>query len=488
MAQLLIANEWCDSLTGRTRPIINPSTLEKIDQVPEGSIKDVDRAVAAAKLAQKEWKKIPGIEKASLLHKIAEKIRGDHREIAKLLTLESGKPLVESLDCVEWVAACFDYYAEIGRHERGFSLPPVAPHQVNFTIKEPYGVVACIVPFNFPLLLLSWKVAPAIAAGNSVVIKPAKQTPLSTLRMMRSFEILPAGVVNVVTGTGEEVGNPLVCHPDVEMIAFTGSTEVGKGIMRLAADRVKKINLELGSIDPLIVFEDADLEAAVPGAAWARYLNAGQVCTSSKRIYVAESLAGEFIRRFVEHAKTIRVGDPMNPETDVGPLISEEQLKEVERQVEKGLRAGGELLYGGKRAPGLKGWYYLPTVITKVRRDNPLFQEEVFGPVAAISTFKTEDEAIEEANNSLYGLGASIYTGSLKTAMRAMEEIKAGSFWINDPLSDNDAGPFGGMRQSGFGRELGVEGLDAFRETKHVHLDYIMEKKPYWFPYKNRGA
>ncbi|MBI2501289.1 MAG: aldehyde dehydrogenase [Deltaproteobacteria bacterium] len=486
MAKILIRNEWQESLSRRSRPVTNPSTLEKIDEVPEGNAEDVDHAVRAAREAQINWKMVTGLEKADLLHHVARKIREDRREIAKLLTLEAGKPLIESLDCVEWVAACFDYYAEIGRHERGSSLPPVGRHQVNFTIKEPYGVVACIVPFNFPLLLMSWKVAPAIAAGNCVVIKPPEVAPLSTLRLAKSFEKLPPGVINIVTGSGEEAGEALVRHPNVNMIAFTGSNNIGKRIMRLAADHIKKINLELGGIDPLIVFEDADLDVAVPGTAWARFLNAGQVCTSSKRIYVVEKVADEFIRRLVEHTKTLRVGNPIDPETDIGPMISEEQLKRVERQVAEGIKQGGKLLYGGKRVPGQNGWFYLPTVITDVRPDNLLFTEEVFGPVAAIARVKDAEEAIRLANDSPYGLGASIYTKSLETAMKAMEEIKAGSFWINDPLSDNDAGPFGGMRQSGLGRELGTEGLDAFRETKHVHLDYMMEKKDYWFPYKDR--
>ena len=355
----------------------------------------------------------------------------------------------------------------MGRNSQGNSVPPVAEHQVNFNIKEPLGVVTAIAPFNYPLLLMTWKVAAAVAAGNSVVIKPSEQTPLSTLRLAEiGFSLLPKGVANVVTGTGPDVGEPLVTDPDVACVAFTGSNAVGTRIAVKCAEQLKRVNLELGGIDPLIVFEDADVEVAAHGAAWARFLNSGQVCTSAKRIYVCESVAHEFIDRFVKHTETLRVGNGMDPATDLGPLISEVALKRVEDQVKRTLDAGAKLLIGGKRVDPYgngKGWFYAPTVITDVKPGMPVHTEEVFGPVAAIQVVKDGDAAIALAAKSEYGLGANIFTRSLKNAMKAMHEIKAGTFWINDPLTDNDAAPFGGMRKSGIGRELGEEGLDAFR-------------------------
>jgi acyl-CoA reductase-like NAD-dependent aldehyde dehydrogenase len=344
------------------------------------------------------------------------------------------------------------------------------------------------VPFNYPLLLLVWKIAPALAAGNTVVIKPSELTPLATLRMVEHcMAHLPNGTVNVVTG-GPDVGEALVGDPNVACIAFTGSTAVGTRIATRAAQQLKRVNLELGGIDPLIVFEDADLDIAVPGAAWARFLNNGQVCTSAKRIYIVEAIAKEFVERFVEHAKSLRIGNGMDPDTDIGPMISEKARARVEDQVARALKQGAKLLYGGKRLDVGPGYFYSPTVLTEVLPDQTVVSEEVFGPIASIQVVKDADEAIELAAKSEYGLGANIYTRNLTYALRAMQEIKAGTFWINDPLTDNDAAPFGGMRKSGMGRELGEVGLDAFREAKHVHLDFIPEKKTFWFPYSQRRS
>lgn len=468
------------------RPILNPATEETIAHAADCQAADVDLAVKAAKRAQKSWGKVPGADKAHLLHRVATSIRAMQNELAPLLTQETGKPLCESFDCIEWVAACFDYYAEIARHERGASLPPVAPHQINFVIKEPYGVVAAIVPFNFPLLLLSWKLAPAIAAGNTVVCKPPHQNPLSTLLMSKAFSCLPAGVLNVITGDAV-TGEALVRHPDVDLIAFTGSTAAGRKIAAIAGQDLKKVNLEMGGIDPFIVCEDADLNVAVRGVAWARLLNAGQVCTSAKRIYLVKSIAKEFTERLVKHVKTVQMGNPADKSTDMGPLISKEALEKVESQVKAACEEGAELLLGGKRAviKG-KGFFFEPTILTNVKHGSLPCTEEIFGPVISLIVADDVHHAIELANDSKFGLGASIYTNRMDYAMKAMEEIKAGTFWINDPLTDNDAAPFGGMRWSGIGRELGEDGLNAFRESKHVHLDYVMEAKNYWFPYKNR--
>lgn len=486
-APILIDGHWPTPRSKVLRPILNPATLEQVGLAADCTADEVALAVEAAARAQPAWWRVPGVEKAKLLREAAQRIRAQEHELSRLMARETGKPLIESVDEIDWVAAAFEYYAEVGRRSFGNSIPPVAPHQVNFTIKEPFGVVAAIVPFNFPLLLLAWKLAPALAAGNAVVCKPPHQNPLSTLLLARCFDALPPGVVNVVTGAAE-TGEALVRHPKVDLIAFTGSVAAGRSIAAIAGSELKKVNLELGSVDPFIVFADADLDVAVPGVAWARLLNAGQVCTSPKRIYLLRPIAEEFTRRLLAYLTTLTVGDPMDPTTDVGPLISEHALATVERQIAEAVKEGATLAAGGRRISpaGLAGHFLEPTVLTGVKHGALPTREEIFGPVLSLTVAESAEEAITMANDSKYGLGASIYTKDLALAMKAMHEIKAGTFWINDPLTDNDAGPFGGMRWSGVGRELGEEGLDAFREPKHVHLDYVMERKYYWYPYKDR--
>jgi acyl-CoA reductase-like NAD-dependent aldehyde dehydrogenase len=487
--RILINGKFVEAKSNISIDVHNPATLEKLDSVPACGEADVNAAVQAARAAQKGWWRLSGVEKAELMHDVARRIRERQKPIATTLTKETGKPLVEAMDCVRWVAECFDFYAEVGRYAQGFTVAPGAEHQVNFIRKEPYGVAGCIAPFNFPLLLMAWKVAPAIAAGNAVVCKPPHQNPLCGLELGECYEGLPPGVVNIITGGGD-TGSAMLAHPGIDMIAFTGSTPVGKKIAVAAGAQLKKINLELGGIDPLLVFEDADLDVAAPGAVWARLLNAGQVCTSSKRIYVVESVAEEFTKRVLAQVKALTVGDPLDAKTDMGPLISADAVDKLEKQLATVLGEGAKLLHGGKRFQpnGLKGHFFEPTVVSGVKHGGIATTEELFGPVISIFHVKNADEAIEKANDSEYGLGATVYTKSLELAMKAMDNIKAGSFWINDPLADNNAAPFGGMRASGIGRELGAEGLDAFREPKHVHLDYIQERKADWFPYSRRGG
>jgi len=465
-------------------PVINPATEEVIDHVPRGTAEDSERAVQAARSAFRTWRWIPALEKASMLHAIAARIREKQERLATLMTQEGGKPFCENRDEVEWTAACFDYYAEIGRNARGSSLPPVFEHQVNFTIKEPYGVVVAIVPWNYPLLLMSWKVAPALAAGNTVIIKPSEETPLATLALAEAFTVLPKAVVSIVTGYGEEIGEALIKHPETDLIALTGSTETGKRVGQLCAAQIKKAHLELGGNDPFIVCSDADPEIAARAACWAAYLNAGQVCTGAKRFYVFESIAEDFKRRVVDFTRSLKLGNGMEPDTDIGPIINLRQLQDIDTRVQEAVNGGAHILTGGRRSPRFeKGFFYEPTVMANVHQDMRLVRTETFGPILPIIRVSDIDEAIELANDSTYGLGANIYTNNMEWAMKAMERITAGTFWINDPLTDNDAGPFGGMRQTGHSRELGEEGLDEFRETKHVHLDYKQELKPYWYPY-----
>ena len=480
-----IGGRWTGAADGRVFEVVNPATEEVIDTAPRSGAADVDKAVAAALRAFPEWRRTPGIEKAEKLHAAARRIREDKEGLAVLLTKEGGKPLPENRDEVEWIAACFDYYAEIGRDAVGRVISPVARNQFNFVIKEPYGVCGLIVPWNYPLLLLTWKLAPALAAGNTVVAKPSEHTPLSTLRLAKAMEELPEGVVNFITGFGPEAGMPLVAHRDVELVAFTGSQATGRKVGVTCAEQLKKCHLELGGNDPLIVDEGVDLDVAAKGAAWACYLNMGQVCTSAERFYVVGKAFDEFVDRFVAFTKTLRIGDPLGPDVDLGPMVSAEQRAKVEKKIADSVSGGARLIVGGRRPDRFaKGFFYEPTVLVDVAPSMPLMREETFGPVAPIVRCRDIDEAIALADRSEYGLGASIYTNSLEHAMKAMEQVHAGTFWINDPLTDNDAGPFGGMRRSGIGRELGSEGIDDFRDSKHVHLDYVIGAKPYWYPYK----
>src|SRR5690242_6779726 len=442
-------------------PVIDPANEQIIDNIPRGTAEDADVAVRAARKAFATWRWIPSVEKAAMLHNTAAGIRARQQDLATLMTREGGKPFCENRDEIEWTAACFDYYAEIGRNSRGSSLPPVFEHQVNFTIKEPYGVVVAIVPWNYPLLLLSWKVAPALAAGNTVIIKPSEETPLATLALKEAFAELPSGVVNIVTGYGEEIGEALVKHSGTDLIALTGSVETGKRVGKLCAEQIKKAHLELGGNDPFIVCSDADLEIATRAACWAAYLNTGQVCTGAKRFYVFDSIAEDFTKRVTDFTRSLKLGNGMDPATDIGPMISLRQLEDIHSQVEEAVGEGGVVLTGGRRSPKFKkGFFYEPTVMTNVRQNMRLVSTETFGPILPIMRVRDIDEAIERANDSTYGLGANIYTNNMEWALKAMDRITAGTFWINDPLTDNDAGPFGGMRQTGHSRELGEEGLE----------------------------
>ena len=484
MAQMWIDGRRTDAADGRVFDVVNPATEEVVDTAPRAGAADVERAVAAAARAFPEWRRTPGVERAEILHRAAARIRDDKEGLAILLTREGGKPLPENRDEVDWIAACLDYYAEIGRDVVGRVISPVARNQFNFVLKEPYGVAGLIVPWNYPLLLLVWKLAPALAAGNTVVAKPSEHTPLSTLRLMDALDHLPAGVVNALSGYGPEAGDALVRHRAVEVVAFTGSQATGRTVAVACAEQLKKFHLELGGNDPFIVDAGVDLDVAARGAAWACFLNMGQVCTSAERFYVVGSVFDEFVDRFVAFTKTLRIGDPMGPDVDLGPLISGPQREKVERKLAQTLAAGARVIVGGRRPPLDRGFFYEPTAVVDVAADSPLLREETFGPVAPLIRCRDIDEAIALADRSEFGLGASIYTNNLEHAMKAMEQVHAGTFWINDPLTDNDAGPFGGMRRSGLGRELGSEGLEDFRDSKHVHLDYVIGAKPYWYPYR----
>ena len=484
MREMWINGAWRAGTSGQAIPVQDPATEDVIDSVAAGNGEDVRAAVDAASAAFPAWRRLSAGERAELLHEVAARLTANTEALATLLTREGGKPLVENRDEMSWSAACFRYYAELGRNTRGRVIPSIEPSQLALVLKEPYGVVGAIVPWNYPILLLAWKVAPALAAGNTVVIKPSEMTPLSTLALAQVFEHLPQGVVNIVTGYGKEAGEPLVLDPRVRVIAFTGSLETGRHIARIAADQIKKLHLELGGKDAFIVAEDADLAIAVPGVAWAALLNTGQVCTSTERVYVHESIAPRFIERIVEYARGLRLGSGMNPETDVGPMIGAPYRAKVEAHVEDARAHGARILTGGQRpASQPRGFFYEPTVLAGVDHSMRIMREETFGPTIPIMTYRDFDEAITLANDSPFGLGANLYTHDARKVKQFYEDVQAGTLWVNDPLTDNDAGPFGGMKMSGNGRELGEEGLDEFRETKHLHWDFEAGAKPWWYPY-----
>ena len=479
-----INNEWVCGSNDSTFEVENPYTEEIIAEVPKSSSADVSAAVSAAKSAWKDWRLLGSLEMRDLLREVAVKSRAHDQDIAEIIATESGKPLIECLDEIEWIASVFEYYSEIGRDQRGRVVAPVTPRSMSMVIKESYGVVGCIVPWNYPLLLMAWKAAPALAAGNTVVVKPSEVTPLSIMRWLEvACNHLPKGIINMVAGYGD-TGAALVEHPDTRVIAFTGSVETGKKIAAMAATQLKKTSLELGGNDPIIICDDVDVGIAAKGTAWGGLLNAGQVCTSLERVFVMESIADKFTEAVVEEAKKVRLGDPMHGKTDMGPMASKMQLEKTEGRVERAKSEGARLLCGGNRPKEFeKGYFYNPTIFDRVTREMEMMNVETFGPIIPIQKVKNLEEAIELANNSQYGLGCNIYTNDMEKALTAANDIKAGSFWINDPLTDNEAAPFGGMKMSGGGRELGIEGLDEFREPKHILIDYQIREKDYWFPY-----
>ena len=474
---------------GPALPVENPFTTETIVEVGAASAEQVDAAVAAARRAWPGWAGKTAGERCELLHEVAARLRRDAEELARTMTAEGGKPLIENRDELEWTAAAFDYYAEIGRDHAGRVIPPIENTQLAMVVKDPLGVVGCIVPWNYPLLLLAWKVAPALAAGNCVVAKPSELTPLSTLALAPVFEHLPAGVVNLLAGAGE-VGAQLAAHPDVDCVAFTGSVATGKKVAEACVPRMARMNLEMGGKDAFIVCADVapQLEVAARGGAWAAFLNAGQVCTSAERFYVAEEVYDDYVAAFVDHTRGLVLGDPFEVATDLGPMVSEPQRAKVVAQLEAATAAGAEVLTGGDRGGQQRGHFLSPAVVTGAAPDSALLTEETFGPVAPIVPVSSLDEAIALANGTEFGLGANVYTADLENAVRCMRELRAGTVWINDPLTDNDAGPFGGFKQSGLGRELGREGLEAFQETKHVHMESRIERKEWWYPYREYGA
>lgn len=473
-SRLWIANEWADAEAGATFATTNPATGELIAQVAEARAEDVDRAVQAAREAMKAsaWRRMNPHKRAELLWKLADALEANADELAALETADNGKPYFESRKVdLPSIVENFRYFAGMADKVEGSTIPVAGPF-LNYTLREPVGVVGIITPWNFPLSLAAWKVAPALATGNAVVLKPAEQTPLTALRLGElAAEVgFPAGVLNVVPGFGPTAGSALVRHPGVDAIAFTGSTEVGKVVMREAAETLKKVSLELGGKSPNIVFADADLKSAVRGATTGIYYGKGEVCAAGSRILVERSVYDDFVAEFAQRAESMTVGDPMEKTTRIGALVSPEQLERVMGYVEAGKAEGARLVAGGERVTvNGKGNFVTATVFADVTPEMKIAREEIFGPVAAILPFEDEDHAVHTANRTIYGLAAGIWTRDVAKAHRVAEQIHAGTVWINTYNQYDSASPFGGYKLSGFGRDLGwTSALEKYTQVKSV--------------------
>jgi aldehyde dehydrogenase (NAD+) len=475
--RLFIGGEWSDASGSGRIETLHPATGEVITEFADGTAEDVDRAVAAARAAFNDpsWRRMDAADRGAALWRMADIIERRGSDLARLESLDNGKPVREAQIDIRQAVDALRYYAGWATKLQGDTLP-VRGNMLNYTLREPIGVVGAIIPWNFPLLMAVWKIAPALACGNTIVLKPAEQTPLSALELAAIAQEagIPAGVLNVVTGYGETAGAALVKHPDVDKIAFTGSTAVGRIIMREAAGTLKKVSLELGGKSPNIVLPDADLDAAARGAFSGIFYNNGQCCTAGSRLLVHESVRDELVAKLVDRAGKMQPGDPLDPKTRMGPVISQEQMDRVLGYIEKGRSEGAEVAVGGGRAlygGEERGFWVQPTVFSGVQPGHCIAQEEIFGPVLSVLTFTEDDEALSMANDSIYGLAAGVWTKDIKRAHRFARDLQAGTVWINTYHPGDAASPFGGYKQSGFGRELGEYSLDLYTQIKSVWVD-----------------
>ncbi|HZU23431.1 MAG TPA: aldehyde dehydrogenase family protein [Terriglobales bacterium] len=476
--KLLINGEWVEAQGGRTFETLNPATGELLTHVASATAADVDRAVQAARKAFDDqngpWRKMTASDRGKVLWRIADLLEKNIDEVAEIETLDNGKPIFESryVD-LPTVIEVFRYYAGWATKITGETINS-RPNAFTYTLREPLGVVAAIVPWNFPLLLASWKIGPALAAGNCVIWKPASQTSLSALRvgelMMEAG--LPPGVVNILPGPGAEVGMGLVKHPGVDKVAFTGSTAVGKEVMRNAADTVKRVTLELGGKSPNIVLADANMDEAVKGATTGIFYGKGEVCAAGSRLFVEKKIHDEFMTKLVDRAKKLKPGDPLDPKTRLGAIVSEQQLNTVMGYIDAGKKEGANLVAGGNRVSvdGGRGYFLEPTIFDGVDNKMKIAQEEIFGPVLATIPFDDVEQVADLANQNIYGLAAAVWTSDVKKAHQVVRRLKAGTVWVNAYNLYDVALPFGGYKQSGFGRELGSEALDHYTEVKSVWL------------------
>lgn len=472
--KLFINGQWVEALSGRTFETFNPATGEVLAVVHEAAEQDIDRSVRAARTAfeQGPWSKMSASERSRLIYLLADKMEEHKEELAQLDTLDCGKPIRESRAAdVPLAIDHFRYFAGWATKIMGQTIP-VSGNYFNYTRHEPVGVVGQIIPWNFPLLMATWKLGAALATGCTVVLKPAEQTPLSALYLAQlAGEVgFPDGVINVVPGFGHSAGAPLVNHPQVDKIAFTGSTQVGKSIMRQASETLKRVTLELGGKSPNIILPDADLTKAVPGALFGIMFNQGQVCCAGSRLYIQKKHYDNFLADMVSHAEKIQQGHGINPETEMGPLVSNEQQNRVISYIQKGIDEGAELLTGGK-VPFDRGYFVQPTIFADVNDSMTIAREEIFGPVVSAIPFTDLDDLVERANNTDYGLAAGVWTENLKSAHYLAQRLKAGTVWVNCYNALDAASPFGGYKQSGLGREMGSYALNAYTEVKSVWID-----------------
>lgn len=484
--RMYIDGKFVEASNSQTRAVYNPARGEVMAQVPEATVADVERAIAAARreFDAGKWPSFAAAQRGQVLLKMANAIRAHKDALARLETLNAGKPLREAQSDVDDAADTFEYYGGLANKITGV-VNPVAAKALDFTLKEPIGVCGQIIPWNFPLLMAAWKIAPALAAGCTLILKPAEQTPLTALKLaeiLHEINELPRGVVNIVTGDGLTAGATLVKSPDVDKIAFTGSTEVGKWILKTAAEtNLKKVTLELGGKSPNIFFADADFEMAIAGAVFGIFLNQGEVCSAGSRILVEKSIHAKLVEMMVEKAQQIRLGDGLDPDTKMGPLITAEHRERVESYIKIGKTSGARLVTGGQRPVALKQGYFLePTIFDHVDPNSRLAQEEVFGPVVAIIPFANEAEAMQLANHTPYGLAAGVWTKDFPKAMRLARKIRAGMIWINHYHPTPVEGPWGGFKQSGLGRELGPYGIENYLQPKQVYVN-LQQKPITWY-------
>lgn len=477
---MFIDGSWVEGSTKKTTPTFNPSNGEILAMVTEGTVDDVRTAVAAAKKSfyvTREWRDLDSQSRSDMLCKIADAIEAEKEEFACLDSMDHGKPLREAEADIDDAVHCFRYYAGLLKAPYGgaYDVNDGFGKMHSYTVHEPVGVCALITPWNYPLLMAAWKLAPALAAGNSVVFKPSSNCVLSCVKLSELFETIdmPKGSVNLVLGPGGTIGNELAENKDVDMVTFTGSTAVGQSIMRAAAGNVKKIGLELGGKSPNVIFADADLDSAVEWAMIGIFLNQGEVCSAGSRILIEESIKDAFVKRLVKKANTMTIGNPLeNP--DMGPLVSEEHMNKVLGYIKKGVEEGATLVCGGERyteGDCSKGYYVRPTIFDNCTDDMTIVKEEIFGPVVTIQTFKTEQEAIDMANHTEYGLAGAVFTKDGSRALRIIKEIRAGITWINCYNPTFNEAPWGGYKKSGIGRELGIHGLEKYQEIKQININ-----------------
>ncbi|XP_010913436.1 betaine aldehyde dehydrogenase 2 [Elaeis guineensis] len=489
---LFIDGEWREPVRHKRIPIINPATEEPIGEIPAATAEDVELAVAAARRALtrnrgKDWARTSGAARAKYLRAIAAKITERKSELAKLETLDCGKPLDEAAWDMDDVAGCFEYYADLAEALDGKQRAPVSlPMQTfkSYVLKEPIGVVGLITPWNYPLLMGVWKVAPALAAGCTAILKPSELASVTCLELADICKEvgLPPGVLNIVTGFGPEAGAPLVSHPHVDKIAFTGSTETGRRIMTAAAQTIKPVSLELGGKSPIIVFEDVDIEKAVEWSLFGCFWTNGQICSATSRLLVHESISKEFMERLVAWAKNIKISNPLEEGCRLGPVVSEGQYEKIKKFISTAKSEGATFLCGGGRPQHLeKGFFIEPTIITDVDTSMQIWRDEVFGPVLCIKTFSTEEEAVELANDTQFGLAGAVISKDPERCNRISEEIQAGIVWVNCSQPCFCQAPWGGNKRSGFGRELGEWGLDNYLSVKQV-TEYISDEPWAWYP------